>query len=436
MSPEFLSAFAPYLGNNASSPDDHANIMASILSGPAPQPNLSGIAGLVQSAPHVQTKRTIGNVLHDLFTDHVDAQGVPVSEKIARLGDAFINAARNWRGENPVDTVTPMRNARLAQAEWQQRNAELARQQQAREALGTLLTNPTPENQAALARLDPETLMGYEKQASAEQLAQQEAQRQSAKDAWEMNKPYSLGGTSYVEPTPGGPNPYEIKQAPLPPGFKYVSDGTGQMYVVDDRTGKPVQKIGNPKPVAPKVTWQTIDGKRVLVDDTGRVVPGSITGAAGNTAAPKTSSAETLALLDNVQKGFDDLHKMGALPGEGTALDALGRTGVGQFVGEQLGNSAAQKRLEINKNISNLQQQMLKSLPASATRTRFEQEMLQRGLPDPMKMSYATAKTVIKQLRDSYTRAVNELQSGSVSAPASTIDPAALAEARRRGLVK
>jgi hypothetical protein len=54
------------------------------------------------------------------------------------------------------------------------------------------------------------------------------------------------------------------------------------------------------------------------------------------------------------------------------------------------------------KNVSALQQAMLKSLPASATRTKFEQEMLARGLPDPSKMSLSTAQTVIGQLRRSY----------------------------------
>jgi hypothetical protein len=81
---------------------------------------------------------------------------------------------------------------------------------------------------------------------------------------------------------------------------------------------------------------------------------------------------------------------------------------------------AAQKRLEIMKNVSALQQAMLKSLPASATRTKFEQEMLARGLPDPSKMSYETAQTVIRQLRESYTEAVATLNK---SAPACAAAP-------------
>jgi hypothetical protein len=120
------------------------------------------------------------------------------------------------------------------------------------------------------------------------------------------------------------------------------------------------------------------------------------------------------ALLDNIQGGFNDLHGMNALPGDGggvasNVLAAAGRTRMGQAIGEQAGSAAAQKRLEIAKNVSALQQAMLKSLPASATRTKFEQEMLARGLPDATKMSLGTANTVIRQLRESFARAQAEL---------------------------
>jgi hypothetical protein len=120
------------------------------------------------------------------------------------------------------------------------------------------------------------------------------------------------------------------------------------------------------------------------------------------------------ALLDNIEGGFRDLHGMNALPGDdggvaSNVLAAAGRTRMGQAIGEQAGSAAAQKRLEIAKNVSALQQAMLKSLPASATRTKFEQEMLARGLPDATKMSLGTANTVIRQLRESFARAQAEL---------------------------
>lgn len=137
------------------------------------------------------------------------------------------------------------------------------------------------------------------------------------------------------------------------------------------------------------------------------------------------SRDNALTLLDNVEAGFNDLHKLGALPGDpgnvfSQVTGAVGRTGIGQMIGEQAGSPSAQKRVEIMKNISALQQAMLKSLPASATRTKFEQEMLARGLPDPSKMSYGTAQTVIRQLRQSFQRAL----ASPPPAPAASSAPA------------
>jgi hypothetical protein len=147
---------------------------------------------------------------------------------------------------------------------------------------------------------------------------------------------------------------------------------------------------------------------------------------AGMPARPKAGdgkaggdASNVSALLDNIQSGFTALHGMGALPGDNggavsNVLGALGRTRMGQAVGEQAGSPAAQKRLEVMKNVSALQQAMLKSLPASATRTKFEQEMLARGLPDPSKMSLGTANTVIRQLRESFARAQAELSASQI----------------------
>jgi hypothetical protein len=144
----------------------------------------------------------------------------------------------------------------------------------------------------------------------------------------------------------------------------------------------------------------------------------------GATAAAKGGDANVPTLLNNIEQGFNDLHALKALPGEGSAAEqlegAVGRSALGQKLGEQMGRPAAQKRLEIMKNVSALQQAMLKSLPASATRTKFEQEMLARGLPDPSKMSLSTAQTVIGQLRRSYAEAVASL---GKSAPAKKVQP-------------
>lgn len=125
-------------------------------------------------------------------------------------------------------------------------------------------------------------------------------------------------------------------------------------------------------------------------------------------------NAEIQGILSNIQNGFNDLHTMKALPGDdagtvGNVLSAVGRTGVGQYVGEQANNAAAQKRIEVTKSLKQLQQQFIKSLPASATRSRFEQEIVSASLPDPYKMSYGTANTVLQQYRkqfgDIYSRA-------------------------------
>ena len=128
--------------------------------------------------------------------------------------------------------------------------------------------------------------------------------------------------------------------------------------------------------------------------------------------------------LNNIRQGFADLHSMQALPGEGGALNqvegAFGRSALGQKLGEQAGTPAAQKRLAVVKNISQLQQAMLKSLPASATRTKFEQEMLARGLPDPAKMDFNTANTVIDQLYASYQNALKSAQPASAPAAVGT----------------
>lgn len=127
---------------------------------------------------------------------------------------------------------------------------------------------------------------------------------------------------------------------------------------------------------------------------------------------PAAAAQSALHLLDSIESGFVDLHKQKALAGDNggivnNVLQGLGRsTAVGEYIGQQTGAPAAQKRIEINKNVSLLQQELIKALPASATRTKFEQEILRKSLPDPANMSYSTAQNVIKEYRDIYNRAV------------------------------
>jgi len=123
------------------------------------------------------------------------------------------------------------------------------------------------------------------------------------------------------------------------------------------------------------------------------------------TNGPKLTKDATSALrsLDNIEAGFSDLDKMHALAGQDFGL---GRTALGNEVGAYFGNSAAQKRLEIAKNVNLLQQQLLKALPASATRSVTEQKILSASLPDPNKMTLSTARTVINQLRQDFLAGV------------------------------
>lgn len=194
----------------------------------------------------------------------------------------------------------------------------------------------------------------------------------------------------------------------------------GTTALIGTRSGKVTGTLGNTeKPggaadraarvaIAGGNNQATITAAGIRANAPGKGKPGSDAGA---------EATNGLALIDNIANGFRDLHGMKALAGDdgGTVsnvLGALGRTGVGQAIGEQAGSPAAQKRLELAKNISLLQQTLIKSLPASATRTKFEQEILKTALPDPTKMSYGTAQTIIGQYRDIFRRAQAQAAAG------------------------
>lgn len=226
----------------------------------------------------------------------------------------------------------------------------------------------------------------------------------------------------------------------LPAGFEpidpltFVNTGNAQVGV-HSRSGT-VERI---LPIAERPGEAANRAQRGEIADasnrTAITIAGMPARASGTAAHAATDPTNGLTLLNSIEHAFGELHRMNALPGDdggtvGNIVSALGRTGVGQAIGEQAGSPAAQMRLEIGKNVSALQQEMLRSLPASATRTRFEQEMLARGLPDPTRMSLATARTVIGQLRESYTRALAASRRqaapaarGGASAPAARIVP-------------
>lgn len=206
-----------------------------------------------------------------------------------------------------------------------------------------------------------------------------------------------------------GSNQIPQGETPIDP-LKFVDTG-GSVVGMGTRTGvqgPTLTKTEKPGAVADRKSREDIAANHDATTIHVAGMPARGKPGAGDGGKPEASNAMTL--LSNIENGFSDLHKINALPGDdgGTLSNvagAIGRTGVGQAIGEQAGTPSAQKRLEIMKNVSALQQAMLKDLPASATRTKFEQEMLARGLPDPSKMSYATARTVIGQLRESYLRA-------------------------------
>jgi hypothetical protein len=203
-------------------------------------------------------------------------------------------------------------------------------------------------------------------------------------------KPIDLGGSVALMGTRSGTIAPKILPKTEAPGKALDRTQRGQIAAGHDTTSVKVAEIGA--------------GSRITVAG----MPARSKPAAANGGA--SDAKEALIGLDQIQRGFDELHGMKALPGDGggavdNVLSALGRTGIGQKIGEQAGSAAAQKRLELGKNINTLQQTLIKALPASATRTKFEQEILRASLPDPSKMSYSTAKTVISQYKDIFRRA-------------------------------
>lgn len=163
---------------------------------------------------------------------------------------------------------------------------------------------------------------------------------------------------------------------------------------------------------------------------------------AGKPDEAATGNSEALIALDNLENGFRDLHRLNALPGDkggavGNVLSAIGRTGPGQYLGEQAGSEAAQRRVAMSKTINTLQQTLIKALPASATRTKFEQEILARSLPDPTRMSLSTAQNVINDYRQIFKRAqaaaAKAAPARTPAAPAAKIQPRSGGGAARPG---
>jgi hypothetical protein len=373
-------------------------------------PNQMPVAQIDPSQlPDVPARRGIGNVLSDFFSAEQQAKRRPLSNAVGNIGDFLSSIAQISRGETPTMLHRTLYNANTDRM---QQQADIERQNQARNAFAQIFQSADPRI-SALAKFDPQTAWTVQNQ-----LAEQQAAAQ---------KPQVFGNT-IIPRTPGGG--YDIEHAKSF-GYDYQPVTVGdQPGVIDKRTGHFIPQ-GTPKR-QPLVYKETANGQIAAIDpSTGKVVNtiGPVKEPKG-TAASKVDPSGALASLSNIQQGFNDLRDLKALPGQGDDLlsraeGALGRTGIGQHIGEQFGSPAAQKRLEIGKNVSALQQEMIKSLPASATRSRFEQELIQRGLPDPAKMDYNTAKTVIGQLRQSYLKAVKDASAETAGQTNTQVQPQA-----------
>ena len=187
---------------------------------------------------------------------------------------------------------------------------------------------------------------------------------------------------------------------------------TGGSNVIVGGSGLPKTIIPNtasPNTVLTTTTNQNIAAGHDKTQITVAGMPARPTAAAAGKGSDPSAG---LKIISNIQQSFDNLHNLQALPGEGGAvgniLGTIGRTSLGQAIGATTGlSAAAQERELLAKNLASLQSDLIKSLPGNATRTRFEQLIQQRRLPNPATMSYPTANRAIAQIRDDYTTALN-----------------------------
>jgi hypothetical protein len=207
----------------------------------------------------------------------------------------------------------------------------------------------------------------------------------------------------------GSPHILDFSASGVTPSdpIKIVDTGGGQVIV--GASGIPKRIL--PKTARPDTILTTTTNRDIAAGhDRTNITIAGMPARSKTAGGSDTGTGDALSYLDNISRGFDDLHKLGALPGDASGLGAVegavSRSAIGQKVGEQMGSPAAQKRLELVKNINSLQSEMIKSLPGSATRTKFEQEIQKARLPDPTKMSYATAQRVIGELKQQYQRAL------------------------------
>jgi hypothetical protein len=414
------------------------------LSMGAPQPDIMGA-----QAPAMRQKRGIGNVLHDFFSGARIAQNMR-DPGVAAWGDLLSNIARISRGEDPTHAQSDYAQQLLGydqqQSDWQARNEELARAGQGRNAFADLLMNPeNQQSEAALARADPGTLLDYRKVRTDEQQAQAQAEHTARIDAFNAGKPVPLGGNGgYMVFAPDDPeanaNGWVIHEG-APPMQKFET-GEGQAGLINPKTGTFVP-IGGKKIPARKTSFVEVQGpdgvpiKQLVDAETGQ--PIRTIGASpvkGGAAASGGAGDVTSILRDNgvTLSGPDPIADLIKASPSGIVQNYAGK--IPALFGD---TTPGQKALGTLQTIDNsivlaLAGGKLGAQVSDADRKFFEK--LGGQISDP---NVTTGKRLAAwaQVRSRLKSIVDHEKSGGPKAAApSGGNAAAIAEARRRGLIK
>lgn len=216
----------------------------------------------------------------------------------------------------------------------------------------------------------------------------------------------------------GKPHVLDFGAAGITPNTPIKVVDTGGSNVIVGQNGQPLNILPNSaSPNAVTAATTSRENNRDT-NQTALTIAGMPARAKAAGDAKASDPQAGLKIISDIQQGFDNLHGLKALPGEGGAvgnmIGAVGRTALGQSVEAKTGlSSAAQERELLAKNLANLQSDLIKTLPGNATRTRFEQEIQKKRLPDPTTMNYATANRAIGQIREAYVAALRAQQAAT-----------------------
>lgn len=220
----------------------------------------------------------------------------------------------------------------------------------------------------------------------------------------------------------GHPHVLDFGTTGITPSEPVKVVNTGGSSVIVGAGGTVKKILPNTAPPGTVLTATTSRENNRDTNQTNLTIAGMPARASGGANSKTSDPRAGLTIISDIQQSFDNLHKLQALPGEGGAvgnlIGAVGRTSLGQALEAKTGVSqAAQEREILGKNLANLQSDLIKSLPGNATRTRFEQEIQKKRLPDPNTMNYATANRAIAQIREAYLTALRS-QTPVKAAPA------------------